>query len=65
MGSTRPGQFEKYMSQTSQYIYLEGGEFKVTPHDENHDFIIFYIFIDSYCVTKDLWNAKGFMLKYY
>ena len=28
MGSTRPGQFDKYMSQTSQYIYLEGGEFK-------------------------------------
>ena len=26
MGSTRPGQFNKYMSQTSQYIYLEGGE---------------------------------------
>ncbi len=26
MGSTRPGQFDKYASQISQYIYLEGGE---------------------------------------
>ena len=26
MGSTRSGQFDKYSSQTSQYIYLEGGE---------------------------------------
>ena len=24
-------------------------QFKVTPYDENHDFIIFYISIDSYC----------------
>jgi hypothetical protein len=26
MGSTRPGQFDKYPSQISQYIYLEGGK---------------------------------------
>ena len=32
MGSTRPGQFNKYMSQTSQYIYLEGGEFMKRHH---------------------------------
>ena len=28
MGSTRSGQFDKYVSQTSQYIYLEGGKFR-------------------------------------
>ena len=30
VGSTRPGQFDKYMSQTSQYIYLEGGRWMIS-----------------------------------
>lgn len=31
VGSTGPGQFDKYVSQISQYIYLEGGECNVVP----------------------------------
>ena len=37
---------------------------KVTLYDENHDFFIFYIFINSYCVAGDLLVAKSFILKY-
>ena len=40
MGFTRPGEFDKYESQTSQYIYLDGGKLETFRNDHVRDVFI-------------------------